>query len=268
MHKSSLGLPATEVAAAPERWRPRRSATGLGVPSRCTMAPMPPRCCRSADGLPGWSTLRQSPISDWRGAGNGPCPTTGVGSPRQGEPAASWKVTSSLPAQHKPFQDLQSGPRLSVSAQQSLVCPRIRSWGYPMTKTQRMGRRGLPAAIPNRYVCEVSSTVAGSCRRYQATAAGGPVQYRDRRRVISCDWAAARPTSGGRPIWPARLTGRGRFIEGGVQTQAGDEGNGLSQGLAAVEQVAVRRSRRHPPAPGSAAGASGAVAGSSGGPSR
>ena len=28
-----------------------------------------------------------------------------------------------------------------------------------------------------------------------------------------------------------------RFIEGGIQAQAGDEGNGLSQRLAAVEQV-------------------------------
>ena len=33
------------------------------------------------------------------------------------------------------------------------------------------------------------------------------------------------------------LTGRGRFIEGGVQAQTGDQDNGLSQRLAAVEQV-------------------------------
>ena len=39
------------------------------------------------------------------------------------------------------------------------------------------------------------------------------------------------------PTVPARLTGRGRFIEGGVQAQAGDERNGLRQRLAAVEQV-------------------------------
>ena len=49
-------------------------------------------------------------------------------------------------------------------------------------------------------------------------------------------------SSGSRPLG---LTGRGRFIEGRVQAQSGDEGNGFTEGLAAVElECRSREGRR------------------------
>ena len=41
----------------------------------------------------------------------------------------------------------------------------------------------------------------------------------------------------GRPAFLTRWPWRRWSVEGGVQTQSGDEGNGLAEGLAAVEQV-------------------------------
>ena len=88
-------------------------------------------------------------------------------------------------------------------------------WGS-RTKTQRRGTGGLPERYQTA-VCEVSSTVRVA-PLYQATAA----VVQDRPGWSTSDFQRGQPSAFQRgPTVPARLTCWRRFIEGGVQAQAG-----------------------------------------------
>ena len=133
-----------------------------------------------------------------------------------------------LPAQHKPFENLHRFHG-QVSAQQSL-CGEF-ALGVP-NQDPAQGHRRLARAVPDRRLrCEfhrADRAVVPGCRR------GGPGHGGQVQECLQCWQPLAFQR---RPTVLTGLTGWGRFIKGGVQAQAGDEGNGLSQRLAAVEQV-------------------------------
>ena len=133
-----------------------------------------------------------------------------------------------LPAQHKPFQDLRR-IRRRIGAEQGLGSEF--ALGVP-NQDPTQGYRRLARAVPDRRLRGESqragSAVVPGCR-HGGPGHGGQVQ--------ECLQRWQPPAFQRRPTVLTGLTGWGRFIKGGVQAQAGDEGNGLSQRLAAVEQV-------------------------------
>src|SRR5215207_6720898 len=133
-----------------------------------------------------------------------------------------------LPAHHKPTQDLL---RISVEvcAQEGLGFePSLGS----RIRTQRTGTAGKPVEY-HTAVFEAISTMRSPLPYQLAILVGF--------QTVFVSWATSErlgsrsPLRRGLPIWTG-ASWRSRFVEGGIQTQAADEGDRIGELAAALEQ--------------------------------
>ena len=183
------------------------------------------RCCRRR-----WSARvvqEKSPIRIGVVPGNGQVRPLALGLHAQMRPHLL-EGDLQLPAQHKPFQDLRR-VRRRIGAEQGLGSE-FALWVPNQDPAQ--GHRRLARAVPDRRLRgefhRAGSAVVPGCRHLNPWHGGQVQECLQRGQASAFQRRAA--------VLP-RLTGWRWRVQGGVQAQAGDEGNGLSQRLAAVEQV-------------------------------
>ena len=170
---------------------------------------------------------------DRRGAGDGQVGPLALGLHAQMGPHLL-KSDLQLPAQHEPFQDLRRVCR-RVGAQQGLGRE-----GALWVSDQHPANahRGFARAVPDCGLGGEFHSAGGAVVPAHRGAGPGYLRLVSSRGLLKERFQ--RGSSCALQRWAAvltRLTGwRGR-IEGGIQAQSGDQGNGFRQGLAAVQQV-------------------------------